>query len=387
MKISFAQRALSAGYYPIAELGKKKQELLDNKIPVFDFGPGDDNLPIAPVILDALRSALPSSSHYPVVQGTLEFREAVRRYLKRRFGAELEDNQVIPVTGSKEAIHHLPSLFIEPGSAKNLVIGPILAYPPYFKGAEMTGGEYYPVEGGPEQDYLIELEELPEEVLSRAAIVYLNYPHNPTGAACDKEYFARQLETAEKHSIVVVSDECYADIYFGSPPPSILELTSRNVLAFHSLSKRSGMTGFRSGFVAGDPVIIEKYRKLRNALGTATPEPILIASIAAWDDDAHVEERRRFFGELRESCLQFFDSLGLEYYRSDASFYLWIKAPEGLSAIQYTDALMARGVITSPSHFFGDTAPEWFRVSLVLSPEECSKAFKVWKEVHEDVAR
>ena len=382
MTISITETAREIGHYPIAELLEKKVELVKSGVTVYDFGPGDDPLPIDPKIIENFKESLPKTSAYPLVRGTSELRESISAYLKRRFDADVELNEILPVTGSKEAIYHLPGLFIDKYSKRRKVLGPALAYPPYIKGTMAVHGEYVPLQGGPKENYLIELGDLPVETLNQTAIAYLNYPHNPTGAGCSLDYLKRQVEVAHKYGFLLVSDECYADIYFGDPPPSVLEITKEGVFAFHSLSKRSGMTGFRSGFAAGDAKLIDGYARFRNSVGTAVPQPIMVASVGAWNDDDHVAERRVIFEKIRKRFLQFFDELGLEYLNTDASFYLWGKAPEGQTGKSYADALREKGIFVSPADFFGEGASEWFRVSLVLPIEQCEKAFSVWGEVH-----
>lgn len=379
--IQIAPSAKIIGHYPIAEFLERKVELVRQGVTVYDFGPGDDPIPLAKVITDALRNGLSDQSAYPLVRGTVELRESISQYLKRRFSVSVEHKEILPVTGSKEGIYHLPSLLIDHTCPRRKVLGPALAYPPYVKGTIAVNAEYVPLQGGPEQEYLIELSEVPASTLNSAALVYLNYPHNPTGAGCSLDYLRRQVEVAHKFGILLVSDECYADIYFGEKPPSILEVTKDGVLAFHSLSKRSGLTGFRSGFVAGDAQIIDSYARVRNSIGTAPPEPIMLASVAAWNDDAHVQERRELLVPIRTRCLEFFDELGLEYLKTDATFYLWAKAPNGRNGREYADSLREKGIFVSPAEFFGEGSDEWFRVSLVLPVEECEKAFELWRSV------
>jgi LL-diaminopimelate aminotransferase len=379
--VSITPTAKEIGSYPIAELSEKRAELVRKGHVVYDFGVGDDPLPIYSEVFETIKNKLPSSSQYPLVRGTPELRRAIANYFKRRFQVELNDNQILPVTGSKEGIYHLPGLFIDKNSERKLVLGPALAYPPYIKGTLAAGGEYIPLQGGPKENYLIELSSVSPDILSKACIIYLNYPHNPTGAGCDLKYYQRQVEVAKKYGILLVSDECYVDLYFGKAPPSLLEVTTSGVLAMHSLSKRSGMTGYRSGFVAGDAEYLDGYARLRNAIGTALPEPIALASIPAWEDDVHVEQRRFAFQAIRDSFRKFFDEIGLEYLKTDATFYMWAKAPNGHSGKSYANLLAEHGIFVAPADYFGPGSPEWFRVSLVLPIKECEKAYAIWRKI------
>ena len=379
--ISPCPSAVEIGSYPIAEFMERKHELLKAGNTVYDFGPGDDTLPVPEIVLQAVREHLSSESRYPLVRGFAELRSAIASYLDRRFQVSVSEKAIIPVTGSKEGIYHLPALLIDAHSTRRKVLGPALAYPPYIKGTLAVNGEYVPIQGGADEEYLLELGELPPALLNDAAIVYLNYPHNPTGSGCTLDYLKRQAEIAAQYGILLVSDECYADIFFDSPPPSILQVAQEGVLAFHSLSKRSGLTGYRSGFVAGDSKLVDAYARMRNSIGTAPPEMIMHASVAAWNDDHHVQSRREALRPIRERFIAFFNELGLEYLKTDATFYLWAKAPEGHSGMSYAQSLREKGIFISPSSFFGSGSDEWFRVSLVLSLQDCENAFQIWRTV------
>jgi len=377
---TISSTAKEIGDYPLSELMETKANLLKQGKPLFDLGAGDDSLPIYPEIINALKENLPPTSQYPLVRGTPALRESVANYLFRRFSVRLADDQIIPVSGSKEGLYHLPSLVIDLNSHRRYVLGPSLAYPPYVKGTLAAGGKYLPIQAGPEQGYLIELADMSEEILDQTAIVFINYPHNPTGASCTLEYLARQLKTAQKYGILLVSDECYADLYFGDPPPTILELSSTGVLAVHSLSKRSGMTGYRSGFIAGDRHFIDGYARLRNAIGTALSEPIALASVVAWSDDDHARLRREHFSLLRARFLEFLAEVKLEVLETDATFYLWVKAPAPHTGKSYAALLARYGILVAPGDFFGEGALEWFRLSLILDLEQCEQAFDVWRK-------
>ncbi|MCB0320689.1 MAG: aminotransferase class I/II-fold pyridoxal phosphate-dependent enzyme [Bdellovibrionales bacterium] len=383
---TICESAKIIGSYPIAEIAEKKAALAKSGIRTFDFGPGDDPLPIDSLVFTALREKLPVTSAYPSAKGTATLRDSIAGYVQRRFQVALDDAEIIPITGSKEGIYHLPALFIDAHTKRRTVVGPALYYPPYIKGTQAVNGEYLAVQGGVQENYLLELGDLPPSVLNNVAIAYLNFPHNPTGATCTLDYYRRQIEVAHKFGFVIVSDECYADIYFGeTAPPSALEVTTDRVLAFHSLSKRSGLTGFRSGFVAGDRNFVQGYAKLRNAIGTAPPEPIMIASTAAWNDDQHVVQRRLVFEGIRKYFTEFFTELGIEFLATNATFYLWAKAPGKLSGKEYAEKLQSRGIFVSPADFFGEGSRDWFRVSLVLPIEESRAAFEVWKDVHKEL--
>ncbi|MCB0352241.1 MAG: aminotransferase class I/II-fold pyridoxal phosphate-dependent enzyme [Bdellovibrionales bacterium] len=383
MKYQISPRAQEAGVYPIVDLNRRKAGLLERGIRLYDFGVGDDSLSVDTHVHSRFVRELQTSSRYPLSEGNKTLRDAIAEYLGRRFRVDLDPaSQILSVTGSKEAIYHLPSLIFEPGLPKDTVIGPNLGYPPYPKGTLMAGAKYHPVQLLPENGFLLELDSLAPEILKKTALAWLNYPHNPTGATCDKEYLARQVETAKRYQIILCSDECYADVYFGDPPPSILQVTTEGVLAFHSLSKRSGLTGWRAGFIAGDSQILAEYRRLRNTIGVATPEPVQLMAELSWSDDHHVAARREVFRNMRATAEKAFRSMNLEYFQSDASFYYWIKAPACNTGESYFEELFQAGIIVTPSEFFDETLFGWFRISLVTTPDELIEALALWQDVH-----
>ena len=367
--------------YFVEHLETKKRELRDKGIAVYDFGTGDPREPTPPFISDALRAGVPEVSQYPTSLGTAELREAVVAYIGRRFGVKLDPaTQVLPCTGCKEAVFHLPFLLIGPNDKRQVVIGPEPGYPVYERGAVIAGAEYYPYELNPENDFLLDLAALPASLLNRTALAWINYPYNPVGSSCDLDYLAMQAAVAEKYGFLLCSDECYADITFGAKPhPSILQVKTEGILAFHSCSKRSGMTGYRSGFMAGDLDVLAAYRAFRAAVGVATPVFTQRAATAAWADDKHVAERNAIFGEKRALFLDFLIRKKLEFIQTDATFFLWVKVPTGISGAEYTAKLLERGIVVSPGSSFGKGCEQYFRIALVPSVGECKAAMSIWE--------
>ena len=188
------------------------------------------------------------------------------------------------------------------------------------------------------------------------------------------------VEFCSAHDILLFSDECYNDVYSGEPPPSVLEITTERTLAFCSLSKRSGMTGYRAAMMAGDEELIAALRKLRPSIGVATQSFVQDAATAAWDDDAHVEKRRRIFGEKRNLFTAFFAQAGLEYLPTQASFYLWVAVPGGDDEA-YALRLMEEGIIVAPGSAFGSGGAGYIRIALVPGFDDCRAAIERWAEL------
>ena len=209
-------------------------------------------------------------------------------------------------------------------------------------------------------------------------MVWLNYPHNPTGQDLPDRLWEAWVAAREEHGFVLCSDECYTELYFGDKPRSLLEFGLEGCLVFHSLSKRSGMTAYRSGIVAGDPELIARYRTARAAMGQAQTAWVEHASAIAWGDEEHVEHRRGIFGVKRDIMLQGLADLGLEVYPTTSTFYLWVAVPGGISDEDYALALLEKGIVISPGSMFGEGNERFFRLALVPSPAGCKEALERW---------
>jgi succinyldiaminopimelate transaminase len=363
------------GAYPLLRLDERRWELEKRGVDLFDFGTGDPREPTDTKIRHALIDGVPEVSSYPSTTGKHRLREAFCGWVERRHGVALDpETEVLPATGSKEAIFHAPLAFLHHSHQRRGVAYGTPGYPVYERGTLLSGGETLPVELKWENGFLLQPEAIDPE---RTRILWINYPHNPTGATATYEYLEGVVEFCRNHDILLFSDECYNDIYSGKPPPSILEITTERTLAFCSLSKRSGMTGYRSAMMAGDPELIAALRKLRPSIGVATQSFVQDAATAAWEDDSHVEKRRRVFGEKRDLFTEFFEQAGLEYLPTEASFYLWVAVPDRDDEA-YALRLMEEGVIVAPGRAFGVGGEGYVRIALVPGLEDCKLAIQRW---------
>jgi succinyldiaminopimelate transaminase len=380
MKIS--SRVQKIAEYPSATLAGRKKKLKEQGVRLFDFGAGDPIEPTAKFIRDAVTKGVPEVSQYPTVKGCDELIHSIQGYLKRRFDVTLPAKNIIQATGSKEAIYSVAFLLIEPGCEKNIIIGPTPGYFVYERSAIMCGAEYLSFELNEKNNFRMDLATLPESTLKKTAIAWINYPHNPTGAEIDLDYLRTQIEICKKYDILFCSDECYQDMYYGdTTPPSALQVSIDNVLVFHSTSKRSGMTAYRSGFIAGDASIIEVFGNFRNTLGVATPIYTQTAAAAAWGDDLHAEERREIFKKKRALFKTFFKKKGFEYVESDSTFYFWLKSPKGYNGTTYAEKLLEKGLVISPGEFFGKSSIDYYRIALVPSLSDCIDAIELWDSI------
>jgi LL-diaminopimelate aminotransferase len=366
------------GAYPLLRLDERRREIEKRGLETFDFGTGDPREPTDPKIRQALIDNFPEVSQYPSTPGKRGLREAFAGWMSRRHGVALDpDTEVLPATGSKEAIFHAPFAFLHPSHERRGVAYGTPGYPVYERGTLFAGGEPLPVRLRWEDGFLLSTEAVDPE---RTWILWINYPHNPTGATATYDYLEKVAYFCREHDILLFSDECYNDLYSGEPPPSILQITRERTLAFCSLSKRSGMTGYRSAMMAGDPGLISALKKLRPSIGVATPSFVQDAATAAWSDDEHVEKRRRIFGEKRSLFVEFFERSKLDFLPTDASIYLWVTVPGGDDEA-YALRLLEEGIIVAPGRSFGPGGEGYVRVALVPGLEECRKAIERWEKL------
>jgi len=374
------ERLLNLPTYPMVQLASWNQEVLARGLKVFDFGTGDPREPTPKILRQAMIDGLDEVSQYPPTPGTQPLRAAVSAYLRRRFELEVDaDEEILATYGSKEALFHLPMTFVQIPSEKDLVLYGEPAYPVYEIGALFAEAWTYAVQLGPHNDYAMDPDALPESVLKRAAVVYLNYPHNPSGYKLPDELFERWIEVRAEYGFILVSDECYVDLnYEGDPPKSLLQFGREGCLVVHSLSKRSGMTGYRSGFIAGDKELIATYRRYRASMGTAPQQFVQAAAEVAWTETQHVEDRLKVFASKREVLLEMANAHGLKVHGSQAGLYLWLEVPDGKTDLEYAALCREQGIVVAPGSFFGSGQERFIRLALVPTVEECRAAAAAW---------
>ena len=216
----------------------------------------------------------------------------------------------------------------------------------------------------------------------RAAIVWINYPNNPTGAVAPLEFLRRLAELSREHDFLVAADEAYTELWFDEPPRSALEVREHgNVVVFNTLSKRSSMTGYRSGFAAADRDLISALKQFRPSVGTAPQEFVQRASVVAWNDEAHVDRTREIYRRKRDVLLPVLRSKGIRVAGSVATMYLWLDVPGDERSEEFAARLLERGLIVSPGSFFGSEGEGYWRMALVPTEEECRRAAGILEDV------
>jgi len=364
--------------YPFEELDRRKTEAIAVGRPVVDFGVGDPREETPAFIREALKDAVEPTSSYPRAAGLPELRTAIADWVERRFGVALDpDAHILPTLGSKEPIFHLAQSLLDPDGGKHLVTVTTPGYTIPERGARFAGGDVARLPLPESTGFLPDLDAVDPSTWDRTAVLWLNYPNNPTGATAPLAFLHRAADRCRSHDVLLASDEAYSELWFeGEAPASVLQVGDlANVLAFHTLSKRSSMTGYRSGFVAGDPGLIAALRGLRPSVGVTPQEFVQRASIAAWNDEAHVEETRAVYARKRKVFLDLFASRGIRVAGSEATFYLWVVVPEATSSLSWSLRLLDEAdVLVAPGSFFGPEGEGYVRMAMVPTMEECEAA-------------
>jgi len=343
---------------------------------------GDPREPTDPRIIEALRDGVRERMGYPAAVGLPELREAISVWAERRFGVALDPDRVVPTLGSKEAIFSFAQVVLDPPAGKDTVLLTEPGYPVYERGALFAGArvELLPLLAG--NRFLPDLDAVAPETWRRTALVWVNYPNNPTCACAPLSLFEQLARLAREHDFCLASDEAYSELWFDEPPASALQLTDlTNVAVFNTLSKRSSMTGYRSGFVAGDFDLVGALQHFRPTIGTAPQEFVQRASVVAWGDEAHVERARAAYTRKRDLVLGVLERKVVHVACSEATMYLWIACPDGESSEGFAARLLEAGVLVTPGSFLGPSGEGYVRFALVPTDEECARAVELLEEV------
>ncbi len=361
--------------YPFIKLERRRKELAPEGVTSINFGMGDPREETPAFIREALKNAVPNVSSYPATNGKPEYRAACAAWMKRRYGVTVDPElHIMPANGTKEAVYNLAFALIGPGAAKDTVVIPSPAYPVYENGARYAGAKPYFTPLQSADGWRFNPDRVPDEVWKRTALLWLNSPHNPTGAIIGEDTVKRVLELSRTHGFWVASDEAYGDLWFeGDAPQTLLEHGLDNVIGLYTLSKRSAMTGFRAGFMAGDPRLITALKKFRPNVGAATPDFIQDAAIVAWNDDAHTPATREVYGAKRRLFLAEFEKRGWKTEASQGTFYLWMKAPGG-DDVAFVESLLRLGIVTTPGSFLGQGGEGFVRWAFVPTLAQCQEA-------------
>ncbi|HEY7769337.1 aminotransferase class I/II-fold pyridoxal phosphate-dependent enzyme [Longimicrobium sp.] len=369
-----AARFRSLPPYPLSDVPAIKRDLKSRGVDVIDLGTGDADLPPPPAAVEALRGAAqdPSNSRYPFQLGLVEFREEIARWMGSRFGVEVDPmKQVLPLIGSKEGIFHLPFAFLEPG---DMTVIPDPGYQAYLGGTVLAGGTPHIVPLRPENDFLIPLDEIPQDVARRTKILYLNYPNNPTAASASREYLADAVEWCRRHDAILAYDNAYSEIAFdGYRPPSIFEIPGAMDVAieFHSLSKTYNMTGWRAGWAVGNPDLVAALTRVKTFADTGVPFTIQHAGVAALRSHADwVPGNVETFQRRRDAAVEALRDAGFDVPLPQATMYVWVPLPEGVSSEAWSRRLLLeQGVALLPGKSLGEGGEGFVRIALTCTED------------------
>ncbi len=345
------------------------------------------------LIKDALSHNLAGLASYPTTIGVPALRETISQWIARRYNitAPNAETAILPVNGSREALFAFAQAVIDCTKTKPVVISPNPFYQIYEGAAFLASAEPYFLNTTPENDYAMDFASVPVAVLKRTQLVYVCSPGNPSGKVMTLSQWQTIFELSDKYNFVIAADECYSEIYFDEAKPPLGALQAahllgrdfKNLVIFSSLSKRSNVPGMRSGFVAGDEKIIEKFALYRTYHGCAMNPAVQAASIAAWNDESHVIENRRLYAEKFNKVTPMLKNV-LEVEMPDAAFYLWAKIKDkNISDTDFAIQLYRDFNITVlPGSFLARDAhgtnpgQNFIRMALVASVDECVEAAK-----------
>jgi LL-diaminopimelate aminotransferase len=377
--IEFSARLKALPGYPLAEIPSIKRRLIEAGMDVIDLGAGDNDTPPPAVAVDALREALadPAYSKYGFQQGLPAFRAAASRWVERRFGLGFDPaTETLPLIGSKEGLSHLPHAVVNPG---DVTIVPEPGYQAYLGGSLLAGADPHVVPLRPDNGFLLDLERIPEPVLRRARLAFVNYPNNPTAAVATPEYLERTVAVCRRYDILLAYDNAYCDLTFdGYRAPSIFEVPGAREIAieFFSLSKSFSMTGWRLGFAVGRPELIGALTRVKSYVDTGPFLAVQKAGAAALDRaEELVEPVRAELERRRDAAVTALREAGFALEAPKAAMYLWIALPAGISSAAFaTRALEETGALVLPGSAFGPAGEGFFRIALTVGAERLKDA-------------
>jgi len=386
MGIDTSHRLKKLPPYLFLEIDRIKRKAIKQGKDIIDFGVGDPDQPTPSYIIDSLYKAAqdPVNHRYALDQGMPALRQAIASWYRRRFGVLLNpESEILPLIGSKEGIAHLPLAILNPGDY-SLILDP--CYPPYRGGTILAGAKVYPLPLIEKNDFIPELKNIPNDILKKAKLLYINYPNNPTAAVAKKKFYKEVVRFARKNNIIVISDLAYSEICFdGFKAPSFLEVEGARFVGieFHSLSKTCNMTGWRIGWACGNKNLVSALAKIKSNIDSGIFSAIQIAGIAAlkgWQN--HINKICQLYQERRDILVEGLNSLGWQVDKPKATFYLWAKIPKrAFSAAKKSNSMVfvqrllkETGIVATPGIGFGKYGEGYVRFALTIDKEEIKEA-------------
>ncbi|MFO0840183.1 MAG: LL-diaminopimelate aminotransferase [Phycisphaerae bacterium] len=367
--------------YLFVEIDRRKRAAIEAGKDVINFGVGDPDRPTFEYIVDAMRRAVgvPSYHRYPAGAGSVEFRASIAAFFEKRYRVRLDpESEVLALIGSKEGLGHLPLAVLEPGDQ---AIIPDPAYPVYQAGTLFAGGVPWTLTLREDAAWIPDLDAIPLDVARAAKLLFLNYPNNPTGAVCSREFLERAVAFCKRHDIILAQDAAYNEMYFDTPAPSVLEIGDAHDVAieFHSLSKTFGMTGWRIGFAVGRADVLAALAKIKNNLDSGPFTAIQEAAQEAYagmDRPEHVE-LRRMYRERSEVMSDGLREIGFRVAPPRATFYVWAGVPHGHDAMGVATRLLEEAaVVCIPGAGFGVAGEGYVRFAMTVEISRVREALR-----------
>lgn len=371
--------------YLFVKIEEKKDELVKKGVAVIDFGIGDPDLPTPPHIFQKMQEVLATkeAGNYPTSKGEPAFRQAVAAWYKKRFNVQLDPaKEVCCLIGSKEGLAHLFLAYID---SEDIALVPDPAYPVYKIGTVLAGGEPYFLPLTEKNNFIPELDKIPKHIRKKAKMLFINYPNNPTGAVCDKAFLEHCVKFAKKNNLLLVSDLAYSELgYDGYQPNSVLEITGAKDVAieFHSLSKTYNMTGWRIGMAVGNQEAVQALATIKSNVDSGQFKAIQLAAIAALTgSQACVEENKKVFEERRNVLYEGLISLGWDFNKPKATFYMWVPVPKGQTSASFTEKLLEKcAILVVPGPGYGSAGEGYVRMAITLPKERIAEAIQRMRE-------
>lgn len=385
--ISPADRLQKLPPYVFARLDELKARAREQGLDLIDLGMGNPDGATPQPVVEAAVAAIqnPANHGYPPFEGTASFRRTITKWYSRRYNVELDpESEALPLLGSKEGLAHFAIAYINPG---DLVLVPSPAYPVLFRGPIIAGAKVHNITLKPENDWVIDLADIPDSVAEQAKILYFNYPSNPTGATAPREFFKDIVAFAHKYQILLVHDLCYAELAFdGYQPTSLLEIPGGKEIGveFHTMSKTYNMAGWRVGFVVGNNKIIQGLRTLKTNLDYGIFSALQAAAETALQlPDSYLHEVQNRYSTRRDFMVARLAELGWNIPKPLAAMYLWVPCTRGMSSTDFAlNVLQQTGVVVTPGNAFGPGGEGYVRISLIADCDRLGEALRRLKQAN-----
>lgn len=385
--ISPADRLQTLPPYVFARLDELKARAREQGLDLIDLGMGNPDGATPQPVVEAAIAAIqnPANHGYPPFEGTASFRRTITKWYSRRYNVELDpESEALPLLGSKEGLAHFAIAYINPG---DVILVPSPAYPVLFRGPIIAGAKVHNIILKPENDWVIDLGDIPDSVAEQAKILYFNYPSNPTGATAPREFFKDIVAFAHKHQILLVHDLCYAELAFdGYQPTSLLEIPGGKEIGveFHTMSKTYNMAGWRVGFVVGNSKIIQGLRTLKTNLDYGIFSALQTAAEAALQlPDSYLKEVQNRYSTRRDFMVAGLAELGWNIPKPLAAMYLWVPCTRGMSSTDFAlNVLQKTGVVVTPGNAFGPGGEGFVRISLIADCDRLGEALRRLKQAN-----